>query len=98
MAKLNINYESECEYIDCKDKLLLMKVPSHIMMKEFDKLLEVADSIKEDGYAKNIIIISDDIKFESMNKEQAITMINDYINELQCIKERIQEGYGDGDE
>lgn len=95
MPKLNINgYKVSYDAIDCKDKILVFKIPHAIFNNCYalrNQLSEVSKELMKAHGAKRIITMVTEIDYETMDTDQAINMINDCINELNKIKEVLLE-------
>lgn len=94
MPKLNINgIKASYDAIDCTDKLVIMKIPYDIIndKKNHKSLMELCKYIKNERNAKDVLVLSDNISFETMDTDEAIYRINFYIHELRKIKAKLKE-------
>lgn len=92
--QLNIDgVKATYEAIDCKDKLIIVHVPYAVLHCDplFSlKLKKIAESIKEECGAKKVIAMANDIDFETIDTiDNAIDLINGYIDELCTIKQAL---------
>ena len=74
--------------IDCTDKVIVLKVPNikNVNAHSIKNLMKDLDEILA---PKDVIAIGSDVDFEAMNTDDAVNLINDYIDELHSIKEKL---------
>ena len=93
MPKLSIDgAQVSYEVLDCKDKVILIKVPYVILNNVgsmYSQIKTISKKLREDCGAKKIITIANDIDFESLDLKDAINKIDDYINQLYKIREEL---------
>jgi CCR4-NOT transcriptional regulation complex NOT5 subunit len=96
MSTISINgIKYPCEYVDCKDKLFIIKAPASALKNDYKELRSMGKYLKENQLAKEILFVAKDIDFETMNIDEAINYINSFIDELHCIKEQLLESEED---
>ena len=91
MPKLNIDgIKASYDVIDC-NKVVVLKLPHHIYNNQdaFNNVVDLTKCLKKIYNAKWLIYTVDTIDFETMDKDEAINKINDFINELNNVKEKL---------
>lgn len=96
MPKLSIDgikFKYDC-IDDCKDKIVVIKVPYHFTLIpniNFAKVIQKIMHIFKGYGAKQVMIMKEGVDFETMDTDKAIHMLNDYIDEFSRIKEKLLE-------
>ena len=93
MPKLSIDgYKIGYDIVDCANKLVIIKIPYYYYANDIENTAnKICKIIKEKCNAKTVIAVLDGVDFETMNINEAIYKIDEYINELHRIREELLE-------
>lgn len=94
MPKLNINTEIEFEVLDCTDKLVFVTVGTEDRINT-NLVKNLHDIFKKEFNAKRVLFMPKNMDIEALDIDSAIDKINDTIDELHMIKERLLEDKDD---
>lgn len=87
-VELDPDIELEFETVDCKDKIIVLKIPSINIIKQ-SAIKKVMNHIKKKCDAKEIIAMPDVFKFEAMDKDAAIKAIDSQIDQLYDMRDKL---------